>query len=221
MSSTDLSPSLHARAQVARIAIVAIVGIAYFATIIIALHFLRPDLNPLSQPTSEYAVGPYGFLMTSAFFSVSLGSLALVAGLYQGVSQQARSRIGLVLLGIWGVGVLIAMLFPIDPEGAPQTISGTIHGINGPLAFLSLTAGAILVSRRFKQDEKWRPFHSTALILSLVMLAAFIATFVNIATDSGFAGLCQRIFLAAFATWFFLTAMRLRSIATRSVPARQ
>ena len=199
---------------------VALVGIAYFALIIVALHFLRPDLNPLSTPTSEYAVGPYGFLMTSAFFSMSLASFALVIGLYQGVSQGARSRFGLALLGIWAVGVLIAMIFPIDPEGAPPTTSGTIHGINGPLAFLSLTAGTILVSRRFKQDEKWRPLHRTALILSLVMLAVFIATFVNIATGSGFAGLCQRIFLAAFVTWFFLTATRLRSIATGSVQPR-
>jgi bacteriorhodopsin len=118
------------------------------------------------------------------------------------------------------VGVLIAMIFPIDLEGAPQTISGTIHGINGPLAFLSLTAGAILVSRRFEQDEKWRPFHRTALTLSLIMLAAFIATFLNIVTESGFAGLCQRMFLAAFVTWFFLTATRLRSIAAGSGPVR-
>jgi bacteriorhodopsin len=78
----------------------------------------------------------------------------------------------------------------------------------------------ILVSRRFKQDEQWRPFHRTALILSLVMLAAFIATFLNIAIASGFAGLCQRIFLAALVTWFFLTAMRLRSTATGPVPPR-
>jgi len=112
------------------------------------------------------------------------------------------------------------MSFPIDPEGAAQTISGTIHRINGPLAFLSLTAGTILVSRRFKQDGLWRPIHRTAVILSLVMLAAFIANFVNIATASGFAGFCQRIFLVAFVMWFFLTAARLRSISSGSVPCR-
>ena len=88
MSSTNLSPSLT---QLARTATVALVGIAYFTLIIVVLHLLRPDLNPLSTPTSEYAVGPYGFLMTSAFFSMSLGSFALVIGLYQGISQQARS----------------------------------------------------------------------------------------------------------------------------------
>jgi bacteriorhodopsin len=220
VASTDLSPSLRTRQQMARVATIALVGVAYFAVIIVVLHFLRPELNPISSPTSEYAVGRYGFLMTSAFFSMSLGSFALLIGLYRGISQRARSGIGLVLLGIWAVGVLIAMSFPIDPEGAPQTISGTIHRINGPLAFLSLTAGTILVSRRFKQDGLWRPIHRTAVILSLVMLAAFIATFLNIATASGFAGLCQRIFLVAFVTWFLLTAARLRSISSGSVPSR-
>ena len=109
------------------------------------------------------------------------------------------------------------MLFPIDLDGAPQTLSGMIHRINGPLTFLSLTAGVILVSRRFKHDEKWRPFHRSALILSLVMLAAFIATPLSVATESGLAGLCQRISLATFVTWFLLTAARLRSMALGSV----
>jgi hypothetical protein len=217
VASTNLSPTVNTRQQAARAATVALVGVAYFVVIIVVLHLLRPDLSPISQPTSEYAGGQYGFLMTSAFFSMSLASFALIVGLYEGVPPRARSRIGFGLLGLWGVGVLIAMSFPIDPEGAPQIVSGTIHRINGLLAFLSLTAGTILVSQRFKQDQQWRPFHRTALILSLVILAAFIATFVNVATASGFAGLCQRIFLAVFVTWFVLTAARLRSAATGAV----
>jgi hypothetical protein len=214
LASTNLSPSLHTRRQAGKLATIALVGVAYFVIIIAVLHFLRPELNPISRPTSEYAVGQYGFLMTSAFFSMSLSSLALVIGLYRGAPQRVRSRIGLALLGVWGVGVLIAMSFPIDPEGAPQTLTGTIHRINGPLAFLSLTVGTILLSRRFEQDEQWRPLHRTALILSLVMLTAFVANFLSIVTAAGFAGLCQRIFLVAFVTWFFLTAARLRSGAT-------
>jgi len=219
MASTTLSSSLQASRQVARIVTVAFVGISYFVVVIIALHFLRPDLNPIQRPTSEYAVGPYGWLMNSAFFSMSVACWALIIGLSQGVSQPARSRIGLGLMGLWGVAVLIAMFFPIDPDGAPQTLSGTIHRINGPMAFLSLTAGAILVSRRFTHDEQWRPVHGSSLILSLVMLTSFIATPLSIATESGLAGLCQRICLATFVTWFVLTAARLRSIALGSVSA--
>ena len=79
----------------------ALISIAYFVAVIVTLHFLRPDLNPISRPTSEYAVGPYRFLMTTAFLSMSVASLSLVTGLYKGMPQSARSRIGLMLLGIW------------------------------------------------------------------------------------------------------------------------
>lgn len=219
MSSTNLSFSLQMRKQIARVATVVLVGIIYFVAILAALHFLRPDHNPIRQTTSQYAVGPYGFLMTSAFLSMSVASFVLVIGLYKRVSPPARSQIGLVLLGIWGVGVLIAMIFPINLDGTPLTTSGMIHRISGPVAFLSLAAGAILVSRRFKQDENWRSLHRSALILSWIMLAAFIMTFLNIITESGFAGLFQRILLATVVTWFILVAVRLRYIATGLVPA--
>jgi Protein of unknown function (DUF998) len=213
MASTTLSPSLQARKPVAGMATVAQVGVASFALIIVALHFLRPDLNPISRPTSEYAVGPYNFLMTSAFFSMSVASLALVVALYQGVPPAARSRAGLVLLGAWAVGVLIAMIFPMDAEGAPQTISGAIHQTDGPPTFLSLTIGMILVSWRFKHSEKWRPLYRPALVLSVVFLAAFLGTFLSFVTGTGLLGLAQRIALATAVIWMILVAARLRSAA--------
>jgi hypothetical protein len=209
MSSTELSLNLQTRKQVAWAASIALMGSTYFALIIVALHFLRPDLNPIRLPTSQYAVRPYGFLMTTAFFSMSMASLALVVGLYHGVAQPARARLGLTLLGLWGVGVLIAMIFPMDAEGAPQTLAGTIHQINGPLAFLGVTLGVNLVTWRFKQDDTWHPYFRLALILSLVLLAGYIATFLSFVTDSGFIGLAQRITLAALVTWMLLTAARL------------
>lgn len=215
MSSTSLALGLVPSKRLTRVATAALVGIAYFVAAIVALHFLRSADDPIRQPTSEYAVGPYGYLMTSAFLSLSLASLALVIGLYQGVIPQARSRIGLGLLGIWVVGVLIAMIFPIDLEGAPQTMSGTIHRINGPLTFLSLCFGAMFVSRCFARDGHWRSLHRFAFILSVVMLTAFILVGLNIATGSGFVGLFQRVVLATFVTWFVLVAMRLRAVATK------
>jgi hypothetical protein len=216
MFGTTRSFSTQETRTVSKLATIAIAAITYFAVIIVILHFLRPDLNPISRTTSEYAVGSYGFLMTSAFFSMSLASWALIIGLYQCISQPARSQMGLGLLGLWGVGVLIAMLFPIDPEGNPQTIAGTIHRINGPLIFLCVTVGTILLSRRFKQDENWRLIYRPALRLSLVMLAAFLLTFLSFAAQLGFTGLMQRIHLVALVTWMLLTATRLRSIALQS-----
>ena len=195
---------------------IALICIAYFAFAIVALHFLRPDLNPLSRPTSEYAVGEYGFLMSTAFFSMSVASFSLLIGLYKGISKPAQSRIDLILLGIWGTGVLVAMMFPINREGTDLTTVNIIHRTNGPLIFLCLSVGAVLISRRVRLDDKWRPFYHTALTLSLIMLALFFITGANIATKSGFEGLCQRTFLLVFVTWFISMNLHLRSTITKS-----
>jgi hypothetical protein len=217
MISTSLAPSRQTTKHVAVFASVTIAGALYFALAILVLHFLRPDLNPISQPTSAYAVGSYSYLlMTSAFFSMSVASFALVVALYQGVPQPARSRLGLALLTGWAVGVFIAMIFPMDADGAPQTISGTIHQTAGPLTFLTLTLGMILLSWRFRQDAKWLPLYRTALVLSLVMLVAFLATFIGFVTGAGFMGLTQRIALATAVTWMLLIAIRLRSLVLKN-----
>ena len=215
MSSTNLSPNTLPAKQATRIATIAIVGITYFLIAVVALHFLRPEYDPVSRFVSEYAVGPYGFLMTSAFFGLSLGSLALVIGLYQGVPRSGRSWIGLVLLGIWGVAILIAGIFPTALKGAPETTSDNIHALASLVSFLSLIPATILLSRRFKQDEKWRPFHRLALILSLVVLATFIGLFLTFETE--FVGLSQRIFIVTFLIWLLLTAARLRFVVIGSV----
>lgn len=203
--------STSGRQTVKQLASLGLVAIAYFVAIIIVMHFLRPGHDPMRRPTSDYAVGPYGFLMTSAFLSMSVACLALAAGLYRGVSEPARSRVGLALIGgVWVVGLLVAATFPIDLEGAPSTTSGIIHRINGPIAFLSLTIGVILVSRGFRRDERWRPLHRLALILGVLMLAVFIVNGVSLASGSGYPGLGQRVLLATFVIWFVLTALRLR-----------
>lgn len=211
--SAPISSSLQ------RITIVALAGSLYFLVIVVAVHFLRPDINPIGQLTSAYKAGPYSFLMNSALFIFGLSQAALVIGLYQAVSKPARSGLGLALLGVWAVGNLIAALFLSDLPDAPRTIPGTIAQLNGPLHVLSLVVGVFLVSRRFKQDETWRPFHRFASILSLVMLIEFITLLVLIATGSEIAGLGQRILVVTALAWGILTLARFRSIAIgRLVP---
>jgi hypothetical protein len=148
---------------------------------------------------------------------MSLGSLALAFGLYRGLPEPAMSRLGLGLVGVWSVALLVAADFPADPQGAPQLAAGAIHRINGSIAFLSLSVGAILVSRRFERDEKWLPFHRFALILSLIMLAQFVMVTLTIALGGGYPGLGQRIFIATLLTWLLLTAARLRAIAIGAI----
>src|SRR3712207_4054117 len=116
------------------LALLAIVGIADFLLNIAALHFVRPDVNPVLEPMSNYAVGPYGFLFTAADIGSSLAAFALILGLCLGIAPPGRSYLGLFLLGLYGVSELLAGIFPID-VGAQTTTVGAIHNIVGSIGF--------------------------------------------------------------------------------------
>jgi hypothetical protein len=194
-------------------------GTAVFVVLIAALHLLSPEFDPIQRPTSEYAVGPFGYLMTSAFVAISVSTWALIIGLSRDLAEPARSRLGLALLGVFGIGVLVAASFPSDLEDAPQTLAGTIHSINGPLTFLSLVIGTNLVSRKLRYDERWRPTHRVASGLAIFMIPMFLAGGAAVARETG-AGIAQRILVLTFATWLFVMASRLRLNATRVVAAK-
>lgn len=157
MESKDLGHyKLIDKKSIQLIATFALICIYLFIILITALHFLPTGYDPLRSPTSEYAVGNYGYLMRSAFVFMSAGCFALLVGLYKGSSRSSRLKTGLILLGIWAIGALIAMIFPIAPEGTLSNTADKIHRTNGPITFLCLTLGTIFISLSFRRDESWR-----------------------------------------------------------------
>ena len=61
---TNHIPAISQAKQVAWLALIAIGGIVYFIVAVVVLHFLRPEYNPINHAVSNYAVGPYGYLIT-------------------------------------------------------------------------------------------------------------------------------------------------------------
>ena len=209
------SENITKKFPIATLTAISLTCILSFATLIIVLHFLRPDTDPIHRPTSEYAVGKYGYLMTAAFFCMSVATFALVMSLNSAVDRKAKSVIGLVLLIAWAITVWVALIFPIDPEGAAATTAGKIHKTNGPIAFLCLTLGVLFVSSKFKHDENMRLLHPTALILSLILIILFIAVGASFGMGLGYEGILQRIYLIVVVTWFVLTIFRIRKGAEK------
>ena len=190
-ASTNYSSKVHSST-------IAFIFFAYFVIAVIALYFLNPSYSLISSFAGNYDLGSYEFLIASTFFSLGFGALALVIGLYRGTAQSARSWMGLILLVIWGVGmllagifpandggstvphmttVLIAGIFPVEVQATPETLFSFLHifAILGSLYSLSLAA--IFLSHRFKQDENWQPIHRLAVLLALLMLALLILSF--------------------------------------------
>ncbi len=200
------------------LALLAIVGVAVYLLMLGALHFLRPDVNPVTEPISTYgASGPYGFLFLAADLGSAVAALALTLGLYLGMVPSARSYVGLFFLGIYGVSELLAGLFPLD-VGAEATLIGTIHNIVGNLSFFGVPIGMILLSLAMGKDERWRSFRPPALVVAFAVVFTVILTIVG--SNIGLFGVTQRIANATQLLWILLVALRLRSIAQGAL-ARQ
>jgi hypothetical membrane protein len=194
------------------LALLALVGISAKFLTIAALHFLRPDVNPVLEPISNYGVGPYGFLLTVADIGSVLATLALVFGLYLGIAPPGRSYVGLFLLGLYGVSELLAGIFPIDIGGGEATTAGTIHNIVGNISFFCLPIAAIFLSLRMGKDEQWRSIRRPALALSIVIVLTVILTIAGSNLGIGF-GVAQRVFNVAVLVWMLVVALHLRSVA--------
>jgi hypothetical protein len=200
------------------LAFLTIVGIAGYLLNLAALHFLRTDVNPMVEPVSNYAVGAYGFLSTAANIGSGLAALALTLGLYLSIASPGRSRVGLFLLGLFGVSELLAAIFPID-VGAQATTIGTIHNIVGNIAFFGFLAAVILLSWSMGKDEQWRSIRRPALALALVVLGMAVLTIVSANIGIGF-GVGQRLFNVTSMGWMLLVALRLRSMAQGALPGQ-
>jgi hypothetical protein len=193
------------------LALLTIGGIATFLFNLTALHFLRPDVNPVLEPMSNYAVGPYGSLFTAADIGSGLAALALILGLYLGIAPRGRSYVGLFLLGLYGISELLAAYFLID-VGAEATMAGTIHNIVGNISFFAFPIGVILLSLGMGKDERWRSLRRPALAVSVLVVLTVILTMVGFQLGIGF-GVTQRLANVTVIVWMLIVALHLRSLA--------
>jgi hypothetical protein len=200
--------------QVAWLALVAIGGIVYFVVAVVVLHVLRPEYNPINHAVSNYAVGPYGYLMTVAFYALALSLLALVLGLTRSVTSTTVSRVALLLLCLASIGMVVMGIFPGDVHALhpPATITGVIHWTAAGVSFLSIMIAAFLLSHCFKAEEHWQVFQRPAFALALAMVVALLLY--GMLALIGWIGIGQRIYIAVSLVWLLLMAVRLRFIVT-------
>ena len=171
MASTALTHQLvPISTRAARLAIVAIVS---YQLLLIALIFLRPDLAPSWHTISEWAIGPYGWLMSTAFLISALSYAALFLVLRSQV-HGILGRIGLGILltcaiGAIGVGIFTTDPMPIHP---PLTIRGTLHVIFGTSQLVLLPFAALLINIALvRKNAGWR--HARRVLIGTAGLPLF------------------------------------------------
>ncbi|HEX6121674.1 MAG TPA: DUF998 domain-containing protein [Ktedonobacterales bacterium] len=200
-----------------------IAGIVLYLAIDVLLQLLPPHYNPLRVPESDFARGPYGWLMTVNFIVRGAFSLTLLAGIALSMPPAARSRAGLALLGVWGIGAFLLALFPADPYGAPATHIGAIHLLIALVAFGAIAVAELLLARSFTRDAAWQAYAPVATMLAVLAAigACLVALppllFPHLAARIG--GLTERIFLGFALLWMLAVAIWLLRLSRQQAGA--
>src|SRR2546430_15111110 len=92
----------------------ALAGPLFVGTFLVA-GATRAHYNPLRHPVSSLELGNHGWVQHANFAVAGLLTLLLAAGLRRGLGRGRPSTRGPLLVGIWGLGLIAAGIFPTDP----------------------------------------------------------------------------------------------------------
>jgi hypothetical protein len=191
-----------------------------FVVMFLAEGATRAGYDPLRHPVSSLALGDYGWMQTANFVVAGLLTIAFAVGMWRAFWSPRRSVWGPFLVGVWGIGLIGAGIFPTDPvsgypPGTPDQLTGySLHGAIHDLAFslpgfVALLAACFVFCRRFaaRGELGWAVYSG---LTGVVLTVAFVLASAGFGQAGGLvdlAGLFQRVAVAAGFGWLTLLAL--------------
>jgi len=198
------------------------VGPALFFAVILVEGAVRPGYRPLRDTISELSLGPRGWIQTANFLIFGVLFLIFARGVKAGVYGSRAGRMGGTLLSAIGIGVLGCGLFRAEPwPPSSMSATGLLHLVSAiVLVFALMPVATAMMTRAFAADARWRSLVLATGLTSTVTLALLVGG-LSLMSPPGqpsrigneYAGLIQRMDVAAFLMWQIAVARRL--IATR------
>jgi hypothetical protein len=180
---------------------------------------IRPGYSPWRHAVSQLSLSPFGWLNTITILLTGLALLAVAVGLRGALLTGTGAPWAPRLIGITGVGFLLAGVFPIAPglnypPGTPaqQTLSGLIHGLAITVAFGCLSAACFVMARRFAGEPAGSGWARYSMVSGLVVAIGYLATSVLTGLDQAGVlsnapgGFVQRVTILAGFSWIVLLA---------------
>jgi hypothetical protein len=204
-----------------------VVGPPLFVVALLVEGATRPGYSTWRNAGSQLSTGPWGWTQITNFILCGLLVAAAAVGLRQVLRAQGGrgSNWGPVLVGSFGLSLVVAGGFVTDPglgyppgtplrAGGPTTWHGLVHGLNGLVAFGSLTAASFVFARRYAAQPGARAGARCSLVNGIVQLVLFFGSIPlgNLVENGTLTnppiGLLQRIQIATGWAWLALVALR-------------
>jgi uncharacterized protein DUF998 len=212
-----------------------VIGPLLFIVVLLIEGATRPGYNAIQTQGSYLALTDQGWEQITNFIVCGSLIIAFAVGLRRIWPTGRASVWGPLLIGLFGLGLVIAGLFVADPgggyppgapiNGTPQTWHGWVHGINGLLLFnVTLPAACFVLARRFAADPQYRHWATYSwmtgafILLASLIISTFILPFAYKAGFPVVDGLIQRVLIIIGWVWLALTALRLFLQERKTMP---
>jgi hypothetical protein len=211
------------------------VGPILFILVMLVEDATRPGYSAYHNFASDLSVGNQGWIQIANFLVCGILILCFTLGLRQVFRSGKGAVWGPLLLGGFGLSLLIAGVFVTDPSlgyyppgtsSTTHTLHGTIHGADALFVFGSLTIAIFVLARRFASDPAWRGWALSSLVTGIFFAGFFIACLATAVLDekgilpNSPTGLLERIAIIIGWGWIALLALRLlRQMRSSASPA--
>lgn len=164
----------------------AIAGPLFILTLLIQ-DYTRPGYDPRTMVLSLLSLGDWGWVQIVNFGLAGVLNLLYAVGLWRRLHPGRAGTWGPILIGAYGLGLLVVSIFRTDPingfpPGAiaptPPTFHGTIHGFGALFVFLMVAAALAVFARLFfvRKEHGWA-FYCLASVILILLL--FFGGFIN------------------------------------------
>jgi uncharacterized protein DUF998 len=197
-----------------------VAGPLLFIVVFLIEGATRPGYSAARNMVSDLAMSDAGWQQIANFLVCGTLMLGFAIGLSRRWRTGVASRWGPRLIGVFGLGLIVAGVFVTDPArgyppgapltGEPQTVHGIVHGINAIPTFGALVAAAFVVAGRFPRDGAWARYSRFVgwAVLALFIVGTPIGVLEEHQILPPVAGIVQRVEIVIAWTWLSLIAWR-------------
>ncbi|MGB9936514.1 MAG: DUF998 domain-containing protein [Methanobacterium sp.] len=193
-------------------ALCGIIAPILFTLLVIIESFLRPGYSQIFNDISDLGIGPFSIIQNISFIIFGLLSIGFAIGLGANLPHRA-GKVTKWLVIVFGLCIMLAgvTLFSVgdDITYAKDVVS---HGLVSAIAFLVIIVAQFLtwLALRGSDSDIWGRYRIYSLISGLFSIITLI--FLSYTQFSSFHGASERLFIAVWMIWIFITGLKLYSI---------
>jgi len=152
-----------------------------YVAVSLAQAVLRDGFDPGRHAWSQLALGDFGWVQVANLVGTGLMALALAVALRRTLAGGVGGRTVPALVGVFGLGLVLAGGFPADPAagypvGAPTpampSLHAALHLLTSGVGFVALAVAMLVMARRYAAEGR-RGRTAWSVVVYVALLGGF------------------------------------------------